>query len=431
MDRMTQGTDRRRVRRVVATAAASATLVAIAACSSSTSSGSAQSNAAGSGSSSSTLEIMTISSVNSPLIDNPDVFVAAQAAVKAINKAGGVNGHQIVLVTCNDQSVAANSQDCARQAVSDHVVAVVGQDDIFSADSVPILAAASIPTVGIDSIGNQTDFTNPDSYPLHMGSDAGYFAEPSMLVAEGKTRIATAALSIPTSIYSANVVEAMTKQAGGTYVGTVQIPPTGVTNYSSYAQQLKNLGADAVILDLQDSAQVGVAQADQALGYNPVYGQDAIGFGGNNIKQYASLFQNTVVADPFPSVSDTSNPLIAAFTKDLEASDVNPVQTFTTKYEHWTTGINAWEAVYAFAAVAKTVSGDITGSSLKSALDVSGKTYTLPGDYSWSPVGAGTKLFPQVSNYEFYYETVKNGELITTSGPHDLKSSVPDSIPNS
>lgn len=408
--------------------------LAVAACGSSSSGGSSPSSNSTTGSNSSSsasgspVKLMVIDSVNSPIISNPEIMVGATAAVKRINASGGINGHQIVLSECNDQSTPTDSTKCARKAVSDGVAAVVGQEDISSVTSVPILAKAGIPDVGMEALGNSVDYTSPDVYPLTISAASGYFASPPLLVAAGDKRIATITLEVPSAAQDALLVKKMTEKAGGTYVGDVKVPASGVTDYSQYAQQLKQLNPQAVTLILQDSGQIGVAKADAAIGLHVTYAQTMTGFGGDTISQYGkTIFNGTYAPDPWPSIEDTSNPLIQQFTSDVKATGINPQATFSSKYPHWVDGINAWEAVNAVDEVGKTISGDITASSLTAALN-SATNLTLPGNFKWSPGSKGPGIYPRVSNFDFYYLKVENGKLVTVSGPHDLSKLVPSSI---
>ena len=58
-----------------------------------------------------------------------------RAAARAINAAGGVNGHPLVVDSCNDQGDPNLSATCARKMVSDHVVATFGDISAGNADA--------------------------------------------------------------------------------------------------------------------------------------------------------------------------------------------------------------------------------------------------------------------------------------------------------
>jgi ABC-type branched-subunit amino acid transport system substrate-binding protein len=69
-----------------------------------------------------------------------------------VNAAGGVDGHKINFTTCSDGTFASQTQDlaatCAEQAVSNHVLAVVGSDSDNDTVVYPTLSAAKIPDIG-------------------------------------------------------------------------------------------------------------------------------------------------------------------------------------------------------------------------------------------------------------------------------------------
>src|SRR5580692_3352087 len=57
----------------------------------------------------------------------PDGFQAAQVAADAINAAGGIKGHKVVIDTCDDQDDPNVATSCANTLINkDHVVAMVG-----------------------------------------------------------------------------------------------------------------------------------------------------------------------------------------------------------------------------------------------------------------------------------------------------------------
>ena len=61
-----------------------------------------------------------------PVAQHPEVGAGAQAAAKAINSQGGINGHPIQIITCDIHDTATGEQACAEKAVSDGATAVVG-----------------------------------------------------------------------------------------------------------------------------------------------------------------------------------------------------------------------------------------------------------------------------------------------------------------
>jgi len=67
-------------------------------------------------------------------------FPAALARAKAINAAGGIKGRPVTVIRCDTKSDPNQAAACARKAVSEKVVAVIGPNTINATAAFPILA---------------------------------------------------------------------------------------------------------------------------------------------------------------------------------------------------------------------------------------------------------------------------------------------------
>ena len=97
------------------------------------------------------IKLMTIGPVEAPGFSIPSIPVGAQTAIDEINAAGGINGHQVELITCNDQNDPNVAAQCGKQAVDEGVVALVGGLSLFDLNILPALQQAGIPWVGLTS----------------------------------------------------------------------------------------------------------------------------------------------------------------------------------------------------------------------------------------------------------------------------------------
>src|SRR4051812_10857911 len=79
----------------------------------------------GSSDDSAPLKIGIIAPSRSPAFNLPTSIAAAKAGVRALNARGGLHGHKIDLVYCNDKNDANQAQACARQLVGDKVIAAI------------------------------------------------------------------------------------------------------------------------------------------------------------------------------------------------------------------------------------------------------------------------------------------------------------------
>lgn len=98
----------------------------------------------------------------------PGMPAMAQAYARWVNAAGGIDGHELRVLTCNEQNTPAGASACARRAVREGAVAVVGSysqnGDAFMAP----LEAAGIPYIGGYGV-TADEFTSTLSYPVNGG----------------------------------------------------------------------------------------------------------------------------------------------------------------------------------------------------------------------------------------------------------------------
>ncbi|MFJ3701385.1 MULTISPECIES: ABC transporter substrate-binding protein [Streptomyces] len=88
-----------------------------------------------------------------------------------INEKGGIGGHELRVLTCNEQDTAAGASKCARRAADEDVAAVVGSYSRYGRAFLAPLEAAGIPYIG--GYGASADeFTSYLSYPVNGGQPA-------------------------------------------------------------------------------------------------------------------------------------------------------------------------------------------------------------------------------------------------------------------
>jgi ABC-type branched-subunit amino acid transport system substrate-binding protein len=350
------------------------------------------------------VKLFGIASVGSPIQNYPDIPAGAEAAVKALNAAGGINGHPVEFEMCNTQSDANRAVACARKAAQDKALAVVGQLDLFTAQTLPLLASANVPSVGINTPGNQTDVQHEIAFPLHAGAFANYKALPFGFAQRGVKRVAVLAADVPSALFDADLVEESTEQAGLKFAGTIKIPTTGVTDYAPFAQQLKKLNADGVALITTPAQTQAMMKTNASIGLDVQYGHNGFSFGESEAATLGDTAEGILLASPFPDARETEVPAVKAFVDEMTAAGK------TKPIELRPAGFNAWLSVHAVATIAKDLGEDVTGETLKAAL---GKAtgVDLKGLIQWSPGTTGPKGYEKVSNWKAYFVTIKDGQL--------------------
>ncbi|MET7293215.1 ABC transporter substrate-binding protein [Streptomyces griseoloalbus] len=186
------------------------------------------------GSGDDTITVMTWAPQGTEATNKPGMPAFAQAYARWINSQGGVNGRRINVLTCNDKNDSVSAARCARRAVQEHAVAVVGSYSQHTDSFMPTLEGAGIPYIG--GYGITTDeFTSPLSYPVNGG-------QPTLLAGLGRTLADTCGpvtLIRPDTIAGDQLPPLLDSglQAGGHALSGDQRAAEDATAYDSQAQR--------------------------------------------------------------------------------------------------------------------------------------------------------------------------------------------------
>jgi ABC-type branched-subunit amino acid transport system substrate-binding protein len=355
-----------------------------------------------------TIKLRAVAAEGSGLTNYPDVQVGARAAAEAINREGGVGGRKIELSFCNTRGEANQAMTCARDAVKDDVAAIVGRVDIFATQSTPVYEKGGIPDVGGLPAGAETEYTSKVAYPLHTGNYGAFTAAPYAFKAAGRKRMVTVALDFPATLNQASVVAKAAKVAGMPSAGVIKIPSQGVTDYSPYAQQIKERGADSALILLGPAGLQSMYKAVASTGVKAQFAGTVFSFGESEARAIGAASDGIWVMSPFPSPRDTSDPGIKAFGAELDAAGVGQDPELRRS-----AGLNAWLAVHAAAKVAAGIKGDVTPKSMTAALDRT-RDLDVEGLVTWSPADYGKdagSAFPRFPTSAFRVLTFEGGRL--------------------
>lgn len=122
--------------------------------------------------------VMTWAPEDTSATNKPGMPAFARAYARWVNANGGLNGRKLEVLTCNEHNDSVAAAKCARQAVKEHAVAVVGSYSQHSDAFLPHLEGAGIPYIGGYGVTN-AEFTSPLSYPVNGG-------QPTLLAGLGK-----------------------------------------------------------------------------------------------------------------------------------------------------------------------------------------------------------------------------------------------------
>ncbi|MEV5979033.1 ABC transporter substrate-binding protein [Streptomyces sp. NPDC052114] len=124
------------------------------------------------------ITVMTWAPEKTKATNKPGVPAMAQAYARWVNAHGGLDGRELKVLTCNDHNDPVGAADCAREAVDQDVVAVVGAYSQHGRSFLAPLEVAGIPYIGGYGITDD-EFSSPLSYPVNGG-------EPALMAGNGR-----------------------------------------------------------------------------------------------------------------------------------------------------------------------------------------------------------------------------------------------------
>lgn len=95
----------------------------------------------------------------------------AQTYARWINGEGGIDGHELRVITCDEQDTSIGAGNCARRAVKEKAVAVLGSYSRHGRASMTPLEFAGIPYIGGYG-ASEEEFRSYMSYPVTGGQSA-------------------------------------------------------------------------------------------------------------------------------------------------------------------------------------------------------------------------------------------------------------------
>ncbi|MFD9725526.1 ABC transporter substrate-binding protein [Streptomyces sp. NPDC059072] len=122
----------------------------------------------GSGGSGDTLTVMTFAPEGTKATNMPGMIGMAKAYERWVNSKGGINGRKLRVLTCNEKNTANGAADCARKAISEKAVAVVGSYSQHGRAFMAPLEVEGIPFIGGYGVSSE-EFQSTLSYPVNGG----------------------------------------------------------------------------------------------------------------------------------------------------------------------------------------------------------------------------------------------------------------------
>lgn len=410
---------RRGLRWSTAAAGVALCLGAATACSSSGGSGSDGATAA-----SSVIKLGMISDVGTANVNFTDAVAAAKGAVRGVNKRGGLDGHQVQLVFCNEAMTPNKAVACARQMVQDKVLAVVGSF-VITAESTTneILRSAGIPNIGPNFLGSTGQ--DPNSYLLVGGQTFDNAACITYAISDGLKHIDLLLQVLPTTAPFPAFYKKAIPALGGT-MGVTANQPTDGFDLGPEAAQLADDKPGVVNENASGTALISLVPEMVHLGYQGKFVVTGSTLTAANMTSLGSEANRLLFVSQFPPTSAAAKfPGLRQFLADMRAEKAAGDQSApdSTSYVN-SYALDAYTAVIATAKIA-TAAKAVTPAALKTALN-SAKNVNLGGLIPpWTPSKSLTSAVPRVSNGAYYFYSWTNGAAqLKSTTPVDVTKTV-------
>ena len=333
----------------------------------------------------------------------PEIIPAVNARAAAVNTAGGINGHPIQVESCDDQTNANLAASCARQAVSDGVVAVIGGFSLNVAQQLPILEQAGIPIIG-QTVGTIPEAQPKIAFPFASG-DINWLGAGKALGQAGCKKLGVIALSgLAISRRLAGLASDSFMATGGTVVDTVLVPNSS-PDYSPVVASLIGKGAECIAPVMGAGETLKVVTAVKQSGKNLRIAQPVSG-----------------ITSTLQALGSQADGIIGIYPAHLVTDDVPAIKTAVAEIKKYggsdvklSAGTAIWGPAKVLFEAMKSIKGDITAASVLDALSKVSRgvsDFYAPIDFT-HPGPDPTQ--PRAVNYSYLTWTVTNGAFKLTS----------------
>jgi ABC-type branched-subunit amino acid transport system substrate-binding protein len=330
----------------------------------------------------------------------PEIGTAAEAAVDFLNSHGGVAGHPIELVLCDEKGDPNEATACG-QKFADEVIAVVGGATTFGDQEVPFLEEANIPWIG-NWVRAPIDTGSPMTFPIFAPNAVAFIGAGQRVAEQGATSVRVAHVDNASAAGLAQLVGLGAEAGGATYAGAVPIaadaanfdaPAATLTSDSDGAVIINNAEQTPQILNALNRAGTDFTTYHVAMSSGSLP-QDAI---DSLESETPGLTEGIEFVDPTPGANDPVN-----------ADVVQILQAYDPDIRVSSHAINTMYAFLVFADVMKDAATVDSASILDAFNKLEG--YTLGPISLTTTGGVSIAGYDDVDSTLVYVTTVEGGK---------------------
>ena len=350
---------------------------------------------------------MTVTTLNAAGPTYQNIANTAEVYAEYINARGGIAGRPLEVTVCDEQFDPAVATTCAREAVEEGMVSVVGSFTFFAESIVPVIAESNITWFGPCCPITPSELTSPHSFPI--GNQPMYAVGAVKRAVDDGCQNINAVIIDGAQIFIPPMENAITA-LGQSFGETVILPPTA-QDYSAEVAQAISGDADCVIMIVGETPFITwntawTQSGTDAVQYGPQGNLNEVSAAGNE-----AATDGDIIAGMYPDIS--TDPW-SEYRLALEEGGYD-----TTELDYNSLGgMGTWAAFVAFTQIAESIDGEITAESFFNAasatsnLDLNGMVPVLDFTQEWTD---GLEGYQRLFNRSVVYSKLENGKVVPVS----------------
>ena len=325
------------------------------------------------------IKVMTVTTLNAAGPTYQNIANTAEVYAEYINARGGIAGRPLEVTVCDELFDPAVATTCAREAVEENMVSVVGSFTFFAESIVPVIAESDITWFGPCCPITPSELTSPHSFPI--GNQPMYAVGAVKRAVDDGCQSINAVIIDGAQIFITPMENAIT--ALGSSFGEIVILPPTAQDYSAEVAQALGGDADCVIMIVGETPFITwntawTQSGTDAVQYGPQGNLNEVSAAGNE-----AATDGDIIAGMYPDISTEP------WTEYRLALEEGGYDTTELDYNSLG-GMGTWAAFVAFTQIAETIDGEITAKSFFDAasatsnLDLGGMVPVLDFTQEWT-----------------------------------------------
>lgn len=349
------------------------------------------------------IKVMTVTTLNASGPTYQNIADTALAYEQYINARGGIAGRPLEVTVCDEQFDPAIATTCARKAVEEGMVSVVGSFTYFGESIIPLIAQSNITWFGTCCAIAPSELTSKHSFPI--GNQPMYGVGMVKRAVEDMCKKINAVVIDGAQIFLPPMENAI-KALGQSFDKVVIVPPTSQDVSAEVAQATRGADCVVAVLSEQPFTVWNRAWADSGTTAK------LYGIQGNlneiSAKGTEAATDGAIIGGMYPDISTEPwaeyRVALDEAKLDLTKQDYNSLG-----------GLGTWAAYTAFKIVAESITGEVTAdsffeaASVTSNLDLGGMVPVLDFTQEWTD---GLEGYQRLFNRSVVFSILEMGKVV-------------------